>query len=38
AGEREALWRRVTAATFLDDDEKRVAVGYQPRGQSRAEG
>ena len=29
--EREALWRRVGAAAFLDDDEKRVAVGYGPR-------
>ena len=29
--EREALWRRVGAAAFLDDDEKRAAVGYGPR-------
>lgn len=29
--EREALWRRVAEATFLTDDEKREAVGYQPR-------
>nr|WP_271168531.1 phage portal protein [Hansschlegelia plantiphila] len=36
SGEREALWRRVTAATFLDDDEKRAAVGYQPRGAAGA--
>ncbi|MCP8937792.1 phage portal protein [Alsobacter sp. SYSU M60028] len=28
AGEREALWRRVTAADFLTADEKRQAVGY----------
>jgi HK97 family phage portal protein len=26
--ERESLWRRVSAATFLTDDEKREAVGY----------
>jgi HK97 family phage portal protein len=28
SGEREALWRRVTAADFLSADEKREAVGY----------
>ena len=28
AAERESLWRRVTAADFLSDDEKREAVGY----------
>ncbi|MBD8874849.1 phage portal protein [Roseibium polysiphoniae] len=28
SSEREALWRRVGAAGFLDDDEKRLAVGY----------
>ncbi|MFC0219238.1 phage portal protein [Pseudochelatococcus lubricantis] len=28
AGEREALWRRITAADFLSADEKREAVGY----------
>ncbi|PSJ50124.1 phage portal protein [Kumtagia ephedrae] len=32
AAEREALWARVGAAGFLSDDEKREAVGYQPRG------
>lgn len=32
ASEREALWRRVDAASFLGDDEKREAVGYPPRG------
>ncbi|MGJ3263963.1 MAG: phage portal protein [Salinarimonas sp.] len=26
--ERESLWRRVSAASFLTDDEKREAVGY----------
>ncbi|MBB3809567.1 phage portal protein [Pseudochelatococcus contaminans] len=31
AGEREALWRRVSAADFLTDDEKREAVGYGRR-------
>ena len=28
--EREALWARINAATFLTDDEKRVATGYEP--------
>lgn len=28
ATEREALWRRVGAADFLSDDEKRLAIGY----------
>jgi phage portal protein BeeE len=28
SGEREALWRRIGAADFLDCDEKREAVGY----------
>lgn len=28
AGERDALWMRVSAATFLSDEEKRQAVGY----------
>lgn len=32
ATEREALWRRVSAADFLSADEKRAAVGY---GKSR---
>ena len=38
AGERESLWRRVGAANFLSEDEKREAVGYgrsnarHPRG------
>ena len=31
ADERESLWRRVGAATFLDQDEKREAVGYGRR-------
>jgi HK97 family phage portal protein len=28
--EREALWSRINAATFLTQDEKRAAVGYGP--------
>ncbi|RXF75461.1 phage portal protein [Hansschlegelia zhihuaiae] len=32
AEERESLWRRVSAAEFLTDDEKRAAVGYGARG------
>ncbi|WP_417667431.1 phage portal protein [Roseibium sp.] len=31
SSEREALWRRVGAAGFLSDDEKRQAVGYGVR-------
>lgn len=31
SGERDALWDRVNNATFLTEDEKREAVGYQPR-------
>ncbi|MDO9306433.1 MAG: phage portal protein, partial [Mesorhizobium sp.] len=31
SGERESLWARVGAASFLSDDEKREAVGYGPR-------
>lgn len=27
SGEREAEWRRIGAASFLSDDEKREAVG-----------
>ncbi|MGB6119242.1 MAG: phage portal protein [Mesorhizobium sp.] len=29
--DREALWRRVNAADFLTEDEKRQAVGYGPK-------
>jgi HK97 family phage portal protein len=29
--EREALWSRINAATFLTADEKRAAVGYGPQ-------
>ena len=31
SSEREALWRRVSAATFLTEDEKREAIGYGKR-------
>jgi HK97 family phage portal protein len=31
ADERESLWRRVSNATFLSNDEKREAVGYGRR-------
>jgi len=31
ADERESLWRRLGAAAFLTDDEKREAVGYGRR-------
>jgi HK97 family phage portal protein len=34
--EREALWTRVNAATFLTPDEKRAAVGYGPSGSDPA--
>ena len=34
AVERESLWRRVSAASFLTDDEKREAVGYGRRRQA----
>jgi len=30
SAERESLWARIGAASFLTDDEKRAAVGYQP--------
>ena len=28
--EREALWKRLSEAAFLTDDEKRAAIGYEP--------
>jgi HK97 family phage portal protein len=34
ASERESLWRRVSAADFLSEDEKREAVGYGSRDAS----
>ncbi|SHE62144.1 phage portal protein, HK97 family [Kaistia soli DSM 19436] len=36
AAERESLWRRLEAASFLTRDEKREAVGYGPDGESEA--
>ena len=30
--EREALWKRITAAEFLAEDEKRALLGLPPRG------
>ncbi|MEM9706874.1 MAG: phage portal protein [Pseudomonadota bacterium] len=33
SAEREALWRRVSAAEFLSADEKRILVGLAPRGE-----
>jgi len=32
AHDRDAIWARVGAATFLTEDEKRAAVGYGPKG------
>ncbi|MEO1563911.1 MAG: phage portal protein [Pseudomonadota bacterium] len=32
--EREALWRRVSAADFLTDDEKRAQLGFGPKEAS----
>ena len=37
-GERDALWARLQAATFLTDDEKRAAVGYGPKGGAAGSG
>ncbi len=34
AAERELVWKRLSRAEFLSDDEKREAVGYSPRGTS----
>jgi HK97 family phage portal protein len=33
AADREALWARIGAADFLDDDEKREALGWPARGR-----
>lgn len=33
SAEREAQWRRIAAADFLDDDEKRALLGFGPRGE-----
>jgi HK97 family phage portal protein len=35
SSDRDALWARIEASSFLTDDEKREAVGYQPRGKER---
>ncbi|WP_445501838.1 phage portal protein [Microvirga sp. G4-2] len=37
AEERESLWRRVSSASFLTDDEKREAVGYGRGAVARAD-
>jgi HK97 family phage portal protein len=37
ADERESLWRRVSSASFLSDDEKREAVGYGRGAVARAD-
>ncbi|MEL7466084.1 MAG: phage portal protein [Pseudomonadota bacterium] len=36
--EREAQWRRIANADFLDDDEKREMLGLPPRPASREDG
>jgi HK97 family phage portal protein len=33
--ERDGLWTRLKEADFLSEDEKRAAVGYQPREATR---
>lgn len=33
SSEREAVWRRLEAASFLTDAEKRVALGYSPEAE-----
>ena len=35
SGERDALWARLQATTFLTDDEKRAAVGFGAKGATR---
>lgn len=34
SSEREAVWRRLEAASFLTDAEKRVALGYSPQAEN----
>ena len=34
APDREALWARLEKASFLTEDEKRIAVGYGPKAKS----
>lgn len=36
SGEREALWTRLEAVSFLTRDEKRVAAGYEALGEEQA--
>nr|WP_318281681.1 MULTISPECIES: phage portal protein [unclassified Ochrobactrum] len=36
SSERESLWRRISDASFLTDEEKRDAVGYQPHSARRS--
>jgi hypothetical protein len=36
APERDALWSRLQAATFLTDDEKRAATGYGPKPSAKS--
>ena len=36
SSEREALWSRLQAASFLTDDEKRAVIGYGPKGAAKA--
>jgi HK97 family phage portal protein len=35
---RDSLWQRLSNASFLSDDEKRIAAGYGARGASRTAG
>ena len=35
SSEREALWSRLEAASFLTDDEKRAVIGYGPKGAAK---
>ncbi len=37
ASDRDALWARIGAADFLTDDEKRQALGYEPRERTAEE-
>ena len=34
ASRNQAVWERVERASFLTDDEKRIAVGYPPMNAS----
>ncbi|MCC0026349.1 MAG: phage portal protein [Brucellaceae bacterium] len=38
SGDRDALWERLNAASFLTVDEKREAAGYQPLGMEERTG